>query len=152
MSYRIRWNETYYFYVFTLPNGVKKLGITYDPEMRKKAHSRVHQFDLQAFDYLARINYGWEAYLYEQVVKYRCERFTMKYKVEYFWPEIPIQLITDTFEDTRNQLTFRLSLFSLIHLVENSKVEKDIYKLIAIELGAYQGKIDRDFEDFFIID
>ncbi len=148
MAYNIRWYDTYYFYVFTFPNGLKKMGITFDLKSRRSNNSFRYGLKIEKFDYVDQVDTGWQAYLFEQVVKFRCERFTLKQKTELFYPEIPIEMIIQSYKETKLILSRDLNRYQSIHLISPNKDRKKEYQKIAISLGAYLGKIDRNFEDY----
>jgi len=141
MSQKIRWNEPYYFYYFQLPNGIKKFGITYDLEQRKKQYEKRHRIIIDEFIFIDNIDKGWKAFLYEQVVRFLCEKFISKGVNEWIKDSIPKEVVTDAYSLAKEKLSIDLYRYQSIHK-EDYQDQKAYYKQLANMIGGYPGKID----------
>ena len=140
MSLRIKWYEPYFFYFFELPDGIKKFGVTNNLKKRK-AQYYYQGLEFKEFIFIDKIDKGWKAYLYEQVVRYMCDRFISKGVCEWVKPSIPKEVIINAYHKVKLDLSFDLYRYEHIHK-KDYQDQKAYYRQLANMLGGYYGKVD----------
>lgn len=150
MSYNIRWHEPCTFYLFELQNGLKKFGVTNNLKVRTQQNAIRYKTLIEEYEFTDELEFGWEAYLYEQVVKYRCERFLLRQKQELVWYDVPAEVIIAAYMDTKEELLYITECYKDIHKIKSTSYRQRQYKEIALRLGIYSGKIDRNTQQFYV--